>query len=147
MWALITIKRTKDLNYFSLCALNLFNTQVSQFELNYCNKWTFPQNSNLLRCTCINKNVAKLTTAADCKNLCKNSLQRDFYAFLFFYSTPWCVQFTLLALKKNFFFFFFFFFNCTAIVFLGFASQFYTILRFSWFIPCFIGNLCHANSD
>ncbi len=23
------------LNYFSLCALNLFNTQVSQFELNY----------------------------------------------------------------------------------------------------------------
>ncbi len=54
MWAkIITIKRTKDLNYFSLCALNLFNTQVSQFELNYWNKWTFPQHSNLLRCTCI----------------------------------------------------------------------------------------------
>ncbi len=36
MWAkIITIKRAKDLNYFSLCALNLFNTQVSQFELNY----------------------------------------------------------------------------------------------------------------
>ncbi len=32
---IITIKRTKDLNYFSLCALNLFNTRVSQFELNY----------------------------------------------------------------------------------------------------------------
>ncbi len=32
---IITIKRTKDLNYFSLCALHLFNTQVSQFELNY----------------------------------------------------------------------------------------------------------------
>ncbi len=30
--------RTKDLNYFSLCALNWFNTQVSQFELNYWNK-------------------------------------------------------------------------------------------------------------
>ncbi len=31
MWAkIITIKRTKDLNYFSLCALNLFNTWVSQ---------------------------------------------------------------------------------------------------------------------
>uniref|UniRef100_A0A671KS16 renin n=1 Tax=Sinocyclocheilus anshuiensis TaxID=1608454 RepID=A0A671KS16_9TELE len=26
-------KRTKDLNYFSLCALNLFNTRVSQFEV------------------------------------------------------------------------------------------------------------------
>ncbi len=38
-------------NYFSLCALNLFNTRVSQFELNYWNKWTFPQYSNLLRCT------------------------------------------------------------------------------------------------
>ncbi len=31
----LSIKRTKDLNYFSLCALNLFNTRVSQFELNY----------------------------------------------------------------------------------------------------------------
>ncbi len=42
MWAkIITIKRTKDLNYFSLCALNLFNEGVSQFELNYWNKWTF----------------------------------------------------------------------------------------------------------
>ncbi len=50
---IITIKRSKDLNYFSLCALNLFNTQVSQFELNYWNKWTFPRHSNLLRCTCI----------------------------------------------------------------------------------------------
>ncbi len=29
MWAkIITIKRSKDLNYFNLCALNLFNTQV-----------------------------------------------------------------------------------------------------------------------
>ncbi len=53
MWAkIITIKRTKDLNYFSLCALNLFNTQVLQFELNYWNKLTFPQNSNLLRSAC-----------------------------------------------------------------------------------------------
>ncbi len=47
------IKRTKDLNYFSLCALNLFNTRVSQFELNYWNKWTFPRHSNLLRYTCV----------------------------------------------------------------------------------------------
>ncbi len=54
MWAkIITIKRTKDLNYFSLCALNLFKFRVSQFELNYWNKWTFPWHSNLLRCTCI----------------------------------------------------------------------------------------------
>ncbi len=53
MWAkIITIKITKDLNYFSLCALNLFNTRVSQFELNYWKKWTFPQHSNLFRCTC-----------------------------------------------------------------------------------------------
>ncbi len=54
MWAkIITIKRTKDLNYFSLCALNLFKTRVSQFELNYWNKLTFPWHSSLLRCTCI----------------------------------------------------------------------------------------------
>ncbi len=31
----ITIKITKVLNYLSLCALNLFNKLVSQFELNY----------------------------------------------------------------------------------------------------------------
>ncbi len=36
---IITIKRTKDLNYFSLCAFNVFNTRVSQFELYYWNKW------------------------------------------------------------------------------------------------------------
>ncbi len=47
-----TAKSTKDLNCFSPCALNLFNTQVSQFELNYWNKLTFPRHSNLLRCTC-----------------------------------------------------------------------------------------------
>ncbi len=47
------MKRTKDLNYLCLCAFNVFNTKVSQFELNYWNKWTFPQHSNLLRCTCI----------------------------------------------------------------------------------------------
>ncbi len=53
MWAkIITFKRSKDLNCFSLCALNLFNARVSQFELNYWNKWTFPRHSNLLRCTC-----------------------------------------------------------------------------------------------
>ncbi len=44
---IITIKITKDLNYFSLCAFNLFNTRVSQFELNYWNKWTFPRLFNL----------------------------------------------------------------------------------------------------
>ncbi len=54
MWAkIITIKRTKDLNYFSLFVLNLFNTRVSQFELNYWNKWTFPWHTIFLRCTCI----------------------------------------------------------------------------------------------
>ncbi len=46
------ISSLEDLNYFSLCAFNLFNTWVSQFELNYWNKWTFPRHSNLLRCTC-----------------------------------------------------------------------------------------------
>ncbi len=52
MWAkIITIKIIKDLNFFSLCALHLFNTQISQFELNYWNKGTFPRHSNLLRCT------------------------------------------------------------------------------------------------
>ncbi len=53
MWAkIITFKRTKDLNYFSLCAFNLCNTRVSQFELNYWNKLTFPRHTNLLICTC-----------------------------------------------------------------------------------------------
>ncbi len=52
MWVkIITIKINKYLNYISLCALNLFNSQVSQFELNYWNKGTFPRHSNLLRCT------------------------------------------------------------------------------------------------
>ncbi len=37
---IITIKRTEDLNYFSLFALNLFNTRVSQFELNYWNTFS-----------------------------------------------------------------------------------------------------------
>ncbi len=46
------LKEPKTWNYFSLCALNLFNTRVSQFELNYWNKSTFPRHSNLLRCTC-----------------------------------------------------------------------------------------------
>ncbi len=50
MWAkIITTKRTKDLNFFSLCALNLFNTRVSQMNTN---KWTFSRHSNLFRCTC-----------------------------------------------------------------------------------------------
>ncbi len=52
IWAkIITIKRTTGLNYFSLCALNLFNTQVSQFELNYWNiiYWDAP----VCVCVCI----------------------------------------------------------------------------------------------
>ncbi len=58
MWAeIIKIKITKDLNYFSLCAFNLFNTQVSQFKLNSWNKRTFPGYSNILRCTCISHNI------------------------------------------------------------------------------------------
>ncbi len=62
MWAkIITIKRTKDLNYFSLCALNLFNTRVSQFELNYWNKWTFSRHS---RCTCIHLGLFRLVNSA-----------------------------------------------------------------------------------
>ncbi len=66
MWAkIITIKRTKDLNYSSLCALNLFNTQVSQFELKYWNKLTFPRHSNLLRCTWKCNNNIFFTVAVD----------------------------------------------------------------------------------
>ncbi len=73
MWAkIITIKRTKDLNYFSLCALNLFNTRVSQFELNYWNKWTFPPHTNLLRCTCISFKDFKYITQGqfNCLSIC-----------------------------------------------------------------------------
>ncbi len=63
---IIIKKKKKDLNYFSLCALDLFNTQVSQFELNYVNKLTFPQHSNLLRCTCI-----FIETDIRCYSLCE----------------------------------------------------------------------------
>ncbi len=39
MWdQIITIKITTDLNYFSPWEVHLFNTQVSQFELNYWNE-------------------------------------------------------------------------------------------------------------
>ncbi len=62
----ITTKRTKDLNYFSLCALNSCNTQVSQFELNYWNKWTFPQHSNLLSCTCISIPCSRAVLPVGC---------------------------------------------------------------------------------
>ncbi len=37
------LKKNKDLNYWSLCAFNLFNTWVSHFELKYWNKLTFPR--------------------------------------------------------------------------------------------------------
>ncbi len=81
MWAkIITIKRTKYLNYFSLCAFNLFNTRVSQFELNYWNKWTFHLHSNLLKCTCI------------CANISKS--QKLFFSFKFW--TPVCLYGILL---------------------------------------------------
>ncbi len=49
-----------EFHRFSLCALNLFDTRVSQFELNYWNKWTFPRHSNLLRWTCSRKVCVEL---------------------------------------------------------------------------------------
>ncbi len=58
----LTIKRTKDLNYFSLCAFNLFYTRASQLQLNYWNKWTFPWHSNWLRCTCIDTSHSCIRT-------------------------------------------------------------------------------------
>ncbi len=51
---IITIKRTKDIKLLQSECIE-FNAQVSQFELNYWNKLTFPWHSNLLRCTCIVK--------------------------------------------------------------------------------------------
>ncbi len=33
----------------------IYLIHVSQFELNYWNKWTFPRHSNLLRCTCMKR--------------------------------------------------------------------------------------------
>ncbi len=96
MWAeIIRIKRTKDLNYFSLCALNLFNTRVSQFEMNYWNKWTFPRHSYLLRCTCSNCSISinyiiiniintMITTCLyQNRNLCE--FQMIFYIYLLWF--------------------------------------------------------------
>ncbi len=85
MWAkIITIKITKYLNYFSLCALNLFNTQV---ELNHnlswitWNKWTFPQHSNLLRCTCIWRSESSFLKR--CKGIteCSHATSRIFQVY------------------------------------------------------------------
>ncbi len=39
---IITIKRTKDLNYFSLCALNLFNTEINELFHNILIYWDAP---------------------------------------------------------------------------------------------------------
>ncbi len=87
MWAkIITIKRIKDLNYFSLCTLYLFRTRVSQFELNYWNKWiterTFPQHSNLLRCTCI-------YTLTNCLNSSWHKFNEVLETFLSYFGTYW----------------------------------------------------------
>lgn len=60
--------------------------------------------------------------------------------FILFHT--YCMQFILLALKKKSFLLFLFMFYAD-FVFLRFASQFHTVLSFS----CFIGSLCHDNSD
>ncbi len=99
MWAkIITIKRTKDLNYFSLCSLNLFNTWVSQFELNSWNKLTFPSYSNLLRCTCISHNIRENCWNID-KILCsqKSNLKEVMCRLWEFPPTP-----TFFLLEANY---------------------------------------------
>ncbi len=48
-------------------ALHLFNTRVSQFELNYWNKWTCPRHSNLLICTCILMCVCVCVCVCECE--------------------------------------------------------------------------------
>ncbi len=56
-----------------------FNTRVSQFELNYWNKLTFPWHSNLLRCICIHMDMKRNTS----------SQRRDYNALLKI--LRWCV--------------------------------------------------------
>ncbi len=91
MWAkIITIKRTKDLNYFSLWAFNLFNTRVSQFELNYWNKWTFPRHSNLFRYTC-NNITEKKNHRQNCE--CVLCTDEGLMSYLQMYSTGCVVLF------------------------------------------------------
>ncbi len=61
-----------------MCALHFFNTRVSQFELNYWNKWTFPWHSNLLRCTCILKAFThKLKHSLNGLKLCLRKKQKS----------------------------------------------------------------------
>ncbi len=43
----------------AVCVHLIYLIRISQFELNYWNKWTFPRHSNLLRCTCIYISVAQ----------------------------------------------------------------------------------------
>ncbi len=94
MWAkIITIKRTKDLNYFSLCALNLFNTRVSQLELNYWNKWTVSRHSNLLRCTCIYCLYMKQYAVSSIQLFCCHILRVFSYHFAINMRSVWTAWF------------------------------------------------------
>ncbi len=60
----------------------LFNTRVSQFELNYWNKLTFPRHSNLLTCNCILEKSICLYTGLDTfeTDQTRWTSQTDYYA-------------------------------------------------------------------
>ncbi len=51
-WSIVFFENQHHCTRLPRNASCFLHTQVSQFELNYWNKWTFPRHSNLLRCTC-----------------------------------------------------------------------------------------------
>ncbi len=62
--------------------MNLFHTGVSQFELIYWNKLTFPRHSNLLRCTCVYVCV--------CVCICIYIYIYIYYIYIYIYNMQWC---------------------------------------------------------
>ncbi len=105
MWdKIITIKRTTDLNYFSLCALNLFNTRVSQFELKYWNRVTFPRHSNLLRCTWIyiNLHILFLKMVVNTKILDSKALYNQPYAIKILSFVFWIQNINLIEVLHKY---------------------------------------------
>ncbi len=78
-----------------------------------------------------NKNVAKLTTTADCNNYMQEFITKRFLGITFFIIRPDVCSLLCLLVKYMFCLFVF------VVVDLLLSSI--TILSFSWFIPCFTG--------
>ncbi len=96
MWAkIINIKKKQRLKLLqSVC--NEFNTRVSQFELNYWNKWNFPQHSNLLRYTCMTSFICKRITVHNCIDSCLRNTAAGTFKTVLKYQVWLCLDYFTL---------------------------------------------------